>query len=325
MLADLMRWIGPFAHIPIVKRRKPVRKSIVVLLGLLAMTRSVAAQGYPAEMIITLPEVEVRSGPTKEYQITSKLKYGDRVLVLHESKDQPGWLAIKPPPGSFSWITDKFVKKTSDNTGVVINPGAKLLPGSVLVNSPPNAASVEIGVGCQLIILGKGNVVDGVAWYPIQPWPSEVRWIPGAAVQSRQLVNNNTVNINGSTTPGLLTSATNNQWTPGNPTQMAQGNSWAVGQTASFSQTKPAAQNLTYPPRWSQVGILQRSAYIKDGQPTFVLQDARGNVLMYATCQPGMTLRDYVGRTVALYGSVNYRSDDNLRTHFMTASHVALY
>ena len=66
----------------------------------------------------------------------------------------------------------------------------------------------------------------------------------------------------------------------------------------------PAPQKLAYPPQWSQVGVLRRAIADKDGQPTYVLEDAKGRVLIYATCLPGMTLRDYVGRTVALYGSL---------------------
>ena len=45
--------------------------------------------------VITVPEVEARSGPTKEYLPTSKLKYGERVLVLRPSEKDPSWLAIR--------------------------------------------------------------------------------------------------------------------------------------------------------------------------------------------------------------------------------------
>src|SRR5436190_12691240 len=62
---------------------------------------------YPAEMTIVVPEVEVRSSPTTKYYATSKLRQGDRVLVLKDCKEQPGWLVIKPPPGSFSWVRAK--------------------------------------------------------------------------------------------------------------------------------------------------------------------------------------------------------------------------
>ena len=37
-----------------------------------------------------------------------------------------------------------------------------------------------------------------------------------------------------------------------------------------------------------------------------------------------LLLRDYVGRTIALYGPLTYRSDEAIRTHFMTATHVAV-
>lgn len=287
-----------------------------VFLGLLALARSASAQGYPAEMVITLPEVEVRSGPTKEYYPTSKLRYGDRVLVLRESKDQPGWLAIKPPAGSFSWINAKAVKQVDARTGYVESEGNALVPvrpGSSLVNKAPDVESVKIPSGSIVTILDREVSADGNTWLPIQPPPTEVRFIPGDAVQSRQLANNNTANINGPpVNPNRLTSLTQSPWSPGQP---------APGQTASFSANN-AAQN--YPAQWSQYGILRKAPFDKDGKPIYVLENRQGQRLLYVNCQPGMTLRDYVGRTVALYGPISYRSDDYLRAHLLTATHVAV-
>ena len=85
------------------------------ILALFVLIAPVAGQDSGNEMVIVIPEVEVRSGPTLEYYPTSKLYYGSKVIVLRESK-QPGWLAIKPPPGSFSWINAKFVKKKINGT-----------------------------------------------------------------------------------------------------------------------------------------------------------------------------------------------------------------
>src|SRR5207253_6389516 len=76
-------------------------RSSLMMLALFAVPQIAGAQTFPAEMTVTVSEVEVRSGPTKEYYPTGKLRYGDRVLVIRESKDQPGWLAIRPPHGSF--------------------------------------------------------------------------------------------------------------------------------------------------------------------------------------------------------------------------------
>ena len=348
------------------------RSLLAVVLGTLAMATSVRAQGYPADMTITVPEVEVRSGPTKEYYPTGKLRFGDRVLVLRESKDQPGWLAIRPPQGSFSWINAKAIKQIDARTGVVeSDAGAMLRPGSSIANKEPNMESVKVPLGSIVTILDKGVTADSNTWLPIQPWPTEVRYIPGDAVQARQFAGNNSANINGPATftsnPWItqadqafqagnvekakqlykeaaertsdntqkiycynrLASLSQSPWnagqSPGHPSQMNQGQAWQVGQTASFTQNNGAAQKLTYPPQWSQVGILRRAAFDKDGQQTYVLEGDRGQVLLYVTCLPGETLRDHIGRRVALYGSITYRSDDYLRTHFLTPIRVALY
>ncbi len=263
----------------------------MVLFSLVAFSQCVHAQGYPAEMVVTVAEVEVRSGPTKEYYATSKLKYGDRVLVRGESKMQAGWLAIAPPLGSFSWINAKSVKPTSDpRTGIVDAPdGVKLRPGSSVSNKPPDVDTVTIAHGSIVTILDKAKQApDGTAWLPIQAWQTESRYIPGEAVQARQLANNNNTNINGAAAPARVASLSQNQWSPaqapGNTALMTQGTPWAPGQTASFSPTAPAPQRVAYPPNWSQVGILRRSPVDKDGQPTYVLQDTKGGLLMYVNC-----------------------------------------
>ena len=175
-----------------------MRFSSMIVLAMLATARSVHAQGYPAEMVITLPEVEVRSGPTTQYYATSKLKYGDKVLVLRESEQQKGWLAIKPPRGSFSWIDARFIKQTNATDGIVTSPAARVLVGSSLVGTAPNVyPPFTIPLGSIVAILDKGKTADGITWLPIQPWHQEVRFIPGDAVQTRQYANNNSANING--------------------------------------------------------------------------------------------------------------------------------
>lgn len=86
---------------------------------------------------------------------------------------------------------------------------------------------------------------------------------------------------------------------------------------------KHAGQD-TAPPQWSVWGTLRKSPFRKDGQPIFVLEDTQGTALLYATAEPGTELNRYVGRTVSLYGSIRYWSDDSMRTNLMTASHVAV-
>lgn len=142
---------------------------------------------YPAEMAIVVPEVEVRSGPTREYYPTSKLTYGQRVIVLRESKDQPGWVAIKPPQGSFSWVNSKNVAAVDPRTGYVVDGNeVQVLPGSGLVNREPNVESARIKPGHLVVLLDRPMTVGQMTWYPIAPVPTEVRWIPVDAVRPVQ-------------------------------------------------------------------------------------------------------------------------------------------
>jgi len=140
----------------------------------------------PAEMTILDPRgVEVRSGPSLEYYPTSQLQFGDKVLVLHESKSWPDWYAIKPPPGSFSWIRGHHVEIVEERIGIVPKSEAghvPVLPGSSLVNKEPSVETIKLAPGMRVTILDRPMQAKGEKWYPIVPPPDEVRFIPKAAV-----------------------------------------------------------------------------------------------------------------------------------------------
>lgn len=146
-----------------------------------------APNNYPAEMTISVPEVEVRSGPSKLHYATSKLRQGDRVFVRGPSKDQPGWLAITPPAYSFSWIKAKFVKQIDAQNGFVQGDSSAqvpVMPGSSLSSQTPNVESVKVPAGSLVVILDKPHSAEGDVWLPIQPPPTEVRYIPVEAVSA---------------------------------------------------------------------------------------------------------------------------------------------
>ena len=110
-----------------------------------------------------------------------------------------GWLEIKPPVGSFSWINGKYVKQIDARFGVVdADPGrpVPVLPGSTLVNQEPNRESIKLTMGTIVIIVDRPLSVNGETWLPIQPHPSEVRFIPVESVrQATQVaVTNNAPN-----------------------------------------------------------------------------------------------------------------------------------
>ena len=75
--------------------------------------------------------------------------------------------------------------------------------------------------------------------------------------------------------------------------------------------------------RWSKPGYLQelQKVYV-DGQPVFALQDDAGNVVNYVTAVSGISLRNYNGKRVQLYGTVATRPE--LYKPHLTAERVEM-
>ena len=193
-----------------------VRYPFLAALGVLFMAARVFAQSYPAEAVILLPEVEVRSGPSKNFFATSKLRQNEKVAVLRESKEAPGWLEIRPPERSFSWINAKHVKQIDATHGAVECDPARpvqILPGSRLVDQPPNRVSMNLTQGTVVVIVDRPLTLQGETFLPILPHQNEVRYIPAESVKPSTIVAtqaapaNWTLNPQGYTTNNILADA----------------------------------------------------------------------------------------------------------------------
>lgn len=168
-----------------------LQRTLIALMALLTSTMPGVAQTYPAKAPVVLAEVEVRSGPTKNFYPTSKLYRNQEVIVLGESKEAPGWLEIVPPAGSFSWINSKYVKQVDGRLGYVEADAARpipVLPGSTLVNQQPQRESMKLTAGTCVVIVDRPLKVENDTWLPIQPHPSERRYLPVEAVRAVQPV-----------------------------------------------------------------------------------------------------------------------------------------
>lgn len=177
---------------------------LATIMGVLAVSAPAFGQSYPAEAIIYQSEVEVRSGPSKNFFPTSKLYKNEKVVVLRESKEAQGWLEIKPPVGSFSWISGKNVKQVDGRHAVVDCDPARpvsILPGSTLVNQEPNRESMKLAAGTIVVIVDRPLTVNGQTWLPIQPHPQEVRFIPKDSVNPATVVATNNAPTNWTRTP----------------------------------------------------------------------------------------------------------------------------
>src|SRR5262245_41577181 len=141
------------------------------VIGCWALGASPApAQQSPTELTILVPEVEARSGPSKEFYPTLKLRQGEKGQVGNESKEQPGWVAIKPPPGSFSWINARFVQQRPDGRIAIVmsDVPVPVMPGSSLTNQPPNVEQIKVERGTQVTILDQPMHSSTGIWLPIK-------------------------------------------------------------------------------------------------------------------------------------------------------------
>jgi hypothetical protein len=308
-----------------------------VIGAVLLMASGVKAE----ERTITFPEAIVYSGPSTKFYPTGKLHAGERVEVVQTADNQPGWLAIKPPAGSFSWIAQRFVAPSPNGKiGIVGEDNIPVLLGSSLTNEPPSVEKVKLKRGSQVLIVGQPEYANSGVWLPIAPPAGEVRYIQADAVKARAVAG-------GQAPAGPAAGAVPAPPPqPGRPENAAAPQPYAggwqavnqspgnqprtPGQTTSFNNAaaQPSPAAMTSPagqPQYSPYGVLRKTAFQMNGQPMYVLEGPQGQPLAYVAAPPGFTLTPYVGRAIRVYGTTSYRSDDYLRAYYVTATHVALY
>jgi hypothetical protein len=131
-------------------------------------------------------DVVVRAGPSEEYYVTNQLRKGDTVEVVHQTAGQnSGWLAIKPPPQSRSWIKQSFVRTTAGSaTGIVEAPdGAPVHPVGLDVTKEKELEFVKLKSGDQPILLPISPKKEGLnTWVAIEPPAAELRYISASAL-----------------------------------------------------------------------------------------------------------------------------------------------
>ena len=155
---------------------------------MLAVTLTAQAGTVPYQATVIVPEVEVRSLPSASANsyATSKLRQGDVVEVVEEKEG--GWLAIKPPPGSFSWVQTRFLQRPYPNalSGVILGEGVEIRVGCSIPGRKPDVFQVRLSRGAQVIIVDGAKAYDDEtgAWVRIQPPEREVRFVPADAVRA---------------------------------------------------------------------------------------------------------------------------------------------
>ena len=78
--------------------------------------------GFPYKAVVVSDQLYVRSGPGQEYYPTGRLRRGQEVEVFRH--EQTGWCAIRPPKGSFAWISGRSLNLKANGLAVVVEEGA---------------------------------------------------------------------------------------------------------------------------------------------------------------------------------------------------------
>jgi hypothetical protein len=140
---------------------------------------------------VTAPKIEVWSGTSQNdgHYATNLLQKGEVVEVLAERPD--GWLAIRPPKGSFSFVDARYLERlTSDDPYRIIalvEVEVPILIGSAVRNEKPTAIGVKLKRGAEVTTVGQPLSADGEMLVPIEPPRGEVRYIRVGSVGPKRV------------------------------------------------------------------------------------------------------------------------------------------
>ena len=155
---------------------------ILPILTLLAIPARGELPEFPYKAYVTADEVYVRSGPGQNYYPTEKLKMGQEIVIYRH--DPGGWYAIRPPKGSFSWVSLRLVEKGKDGLATVTGDRVAARVGSRF-SDIRDVVQVRLDRGELVEVLKDGQTAAGEQaerWCKIAPPSGEFRWVHGKYV-----------------------------------------------------------------------------------------------------------------------------------------------
>ena len=155
---------------------------VATISCLLSAGSAAGGQAFPYKAHVVADGVYVRSGPGKNYYPTAKLQSGDTVEVFRH--DPGGWYAIKPPEGSFEWVSGRYLKLGEDNIAEVAAEGVASRVGSNF-SDIRDVIQVRLHQGELVEVLGSAGATGDSAsgtWYKIAPPSGTFRWVQGKFV-----------------------------------------------------------------------------------------------------------------------------------------------
>lgn len=143
-----------FAAALMVSLALPAALSSLSSLSSTAYAQDAEAQVFqPFVGVVTRDDVYVRSGWSERYYPLGKLNTGDFVDV---EKEEWGWYAIKPLPGSFSYISKTYVRLDADGkTGTLTGDRVKVYAPSPDGTAQSYKTQIQLSTGETVKVLGE--------------------------------------------------------------------------------------------------------------------------------------------------------------------------
>jgi hypothetical protein len=155
-----------------------MRLNAALALMLVALVSPASwADEFPFDGYIAAGQAEVASGPGRRFYTTARLPRGSKVEVYRE--DDAGWLAIRPPEGSFSWVPAEHVELLEDDMGKIASAAESWIGTSIeQVKQHKSQVSLKQGELVQIIDRKKIATKEGEeAWLKIAPPAGEFRFV----------------------------------------------------------------------------------------------------------------------------------------------------
>lgn len=151
------------------------------LILVLMATVVTADESFPYQVAVKARDVTARSGPGAQYYATGHLARGDEIHV--HSRDAAGWLAIRPPVGSFNWVEAKKLRMTDDpDLAKVVGSNAVAWVGSQLGAIEDHKWQVKLNAGESVQLMSRQSLAiysgdEPRDFYQIAPPAGEFRWV----------------------------------------------------------------------------------------------------------------------------------------------------
>jgi hypothetical protein len=157
-----------------------MRVSIFVALLIMAAAAPKArAAEFPYEAYIATQSAEIVAGPGHRFYATDRLPRGTKVEIYRE--ESSGWLAIRPPEGSFSWVPGEMVERLDDDHLGRVKEATGAWIGTSVEHVSEHQQQVTLKAGELVQIIGEKSIDSRSGgqrtWLKIAPPAGEYRWV----------------------------------------------------------------------------------------------------------------------------------------------------